>query len=111
MTARELSSLRKKYVLLREELISTLQKSEFEVDIAGDAVDKLQGAALLRVQNQLSKQNIAKLSTLERAIGKIDLGDYGNCEECGEAIGFKRLEAIPGVSLCIVCAELAERNR
>jgi DnaK suppressor protein len=111
MKAKELKSLRERYVELRERLIATLQESEFEVDIAGDAVDKLQGASLLRVQNMLSKQNIYKLNAIDNAIGKIDMGDYGDCEECGEPIGFKRLELIPGVSLCVCCAEIAERHR
>jgi DnaK suppressor protein len=111
MKVRELKSLRKRYVELRKELITTIANSDFEVDVAGDAVDKLQGASLLRVQNQLSKNNLNKLRALERAIEQIDVKEYGNCEECGEPIGLKRLEALPGVTLCVTCAEKAERQR
>lgn len=111
MKFRELKSLRKKYAELRDRLIKTIENSDYEVDVAGDAVDKLQGASLLRVQNQLSIININKLHALEKAIEKIDDGQYGDCEECDEAIGFKRLEAIPGCTLCISCAEKAELQR
>ena len=111
MKASELKSLRQKYVELRDALISTIEKSDFEIDVAGDSVDKLQGASLLRVQNQISMKNLIKLRALERAIGQIDLGDYGICEACEENIGFRRLEAIPGCTLCISCAEKAELNR
>ncbi len=111
MKASELKSLRQKYVELRDELIRTIENSNFEVDVAGDSVDKLQGASLLRVQNQISKNNVTKLRALERAIDQIDSGDYGLCEECEEKIGFRRLEAIPGCTLCISCAEKAELNR
>lgn len=111
MKVRELKSLRKKYVELRRELILTIQNSDFEVDVAGDAVDKLQGASLLRVQNQLSKINVNRLRALERAIEQIDAKEYGDCEECGEPIGLKRLEALPGITLCVVCAEKAERQK
>lgn len=108
MKAKERKSLRKKYAELREQLIRTIENSDFEVDVAGDAVDKLQGASLLRVQNKLSILNLNKLMALDKAIEQIDSGEYGDCEDCGEAIGIKRLEAIPGCVLCISCAERAE---
>ena len=108
MKKRELKSLRKKYVELREQLVRTIENSDFEVDVAGDAVDKLQGASLLRVQNKLSQINVIKLRAIDKAIELIDRGNYGDCEDCGCAIGFKRLEAIPGCILCISCAEKAE---
>jgi len=111
MKVRESKSLRKKYVELKQQLIATIENSDFEVDVAGDAVDKLQGASLLRVQNQLSKHNLDKLRAIDRAIELIDAKEYGDCEECGEPIGIKRLEAIPGVTLCVICAERNERQR
>ncbi len=111
MKVRELKKLREKYIEHRQQLIKTLQNSDFEIDVDGDAIDKLQGASLLRVQNQLSKNNLEKLHTLDRAIELIDNKNYGDCEDCGEPIGFKRLEAIPGVTLCIFCAEKNERRK
>ena len=108
MKTKELNSLRSKYVELRDSLIRTIENSQFEIDVAGDSVDKIQGASLLRVHNQLSKNNLTKLRLLECAIEQIDSGNYGYCEECEEPIGFKRLEAIPGCTLCIGCAEKIE---
>lgn len=108
MKVKDRKNLRKKYIQIRDCLLLTIEKSNYEIDVAGDAVDKLQGASLLRVQNQLSKNNLKKLAALECAIDKIDNGEYGDCEDCGEDIGIRRLEAIPGVTLCISCAEKAE---
>ncbi len=34
----------------------------------------------------------------------------GECEECGEQIGVKRLAAIPTTTVCIGCAEAKEDN-
>jgi DnaK suppressor protein len=110
MKAKELNSLRTKYVELRDSLIKVIENSQFEVDVAGDSVDKIQGASLLRVHNQLSKNNLNKLKIIERAIEQIDTGSYGYCEECEEPIGIKRLEAIPGCTLCISCAEKIESH-
>lgn len=110
MRARELSRLRKMYVNVRDQLIRTLNSSDCEVDVAGDLVDKIQGKNLVQVQNELSRKNSIRLKALEKAIEMIDENNYGFCEECGEPIGLKRLEALPGITLCISCAEQAERT-
>lgn len=41
------------------------------------------------------------IDKIEHTIKKIDNGDYGYCEETGEEIGIKRLEARPVATLCI----------
>ena len=43
------------------------------------------------------------------AIKKIEDGTYGFCEETGEPIGIKRLEARPIATLCIEAQERHER--
>jgi DnaK suppressor protein len=40
---------------------------------------------------------------------KIEGNDFGLCEECGEEIAVKRLEARPETNLCIRCKEDQER--
>jgi len=40
---------------------------------------------------------------IEEALGRLDEGTYGICEECEGPIGFKRLEARPVTTLCINC--------
>lgn len=101
----EVNDLKCKYIKLRNQLIKILNNSDYEIDVAGDAIDKLQGESIIRVQKQISQNNLSKLYLLERAIKQIELGCYGYCEECDRPIGIKRLEAIPGCRLCISCAE------
>lgn len=48
------------------------------------------------------------LSKIDEAIVRIDEGEYGACEDCGEAIGLKRLEARPVTTLCIDCKTIQE---
>ena len=48
------------------------------------------------------------LSKIEEAIGRIDEGEYGFCDGCGEEIGLKRLEARPVTTFCIDCKTLQE---
>jgi len=48
------------------------------------------------------------VTKIDEAIARIDEGNYGVCEDCGEEIGLKRLEARPVTTLCIDCKTLQE---
>jgi len=50
------------------------------------------------------------LNKTQKALAKIDGGTFGECEECGEEISLKRLEARPEAPLCIKCKEEQERE-
>ena len=53
------------------------------------------------------------LRKIDSALARIDDGSYGFCEETGEEIGLKRLEARPVATLCLEAQErreLAERQ-
>ena len=53
------------------------------------------------------------LRKIDSALSRIDEGSYGYCEETGEEIGLKRLEARPVATLCLEAQErreLAERQ-
>jgi DnaK suppressor protein len=47
---------------------------------------------------------------IEEAIKRIDDGSYGYCNETGEEIGIKRLEARPVATLCLEAQERRERR-
>lgn len=49
------------------------------------------------------------LQKIEKALKKMDEGEFGVCESCEEPIGTKRLEARPETELCIRCKEDEER--
>ncbi len=51
---------------------------------------------------------------IQEALQKIEDGEFGECEECGDDIGIERLKARPVTTLCIECKrkqEAAERAR
>jgi DnaK suppressor protein len=50
---------------------------------------------------------------IQEALQRLDDGEYGICEECGEEIGIERLKARPVTTLCISCKssqEIEERR-
>ncbi len=48
------------------------------------------------------------LAKIEEAIVRLDEGEYGICDGCGDEIGLKRLEARPVTTYCIDCKTLQE---
>jgi DnaK suppressor protein len=44
------------------------------------------------------------------ALQRIDDGNFGTCERCGEAIAEKRLEALPFARYCIECQRVVEEE-
>lgn len=47
---------------------------------------------------------------IQAALSRLDEGTFGICQECGEDIPLKRLEAQPTSALCIGCQEYRERS-
>ena len=50
------------------------------------------------------------LSKIDEALERVEEGEFGVCEGCGEDIGIKRLEARPVTTLCIDCKTLQEKK-
>ncbi len=48
------------------------------------------------------------INKIDKTLDQIKQSDYGYCEQCGEEIGIRRLEARPTANLCIDCKTLAE---
>lgn len=51
------------------------------------------------------------LRAVRSALSKLDHGDYGRCEGCGQPIHPRRLQARPHARLCIDCQAKQERGR
>lgn len=50
------------------------------------------------------------LAKIEAAISRIEDGEYGICDACGDDISLKRLEARPVTTLCIDCKTKQEQK-
>ena len=51
----------------------------------------------------LSAQAKAAVDEIERALVKIETGNYGLCEKCGKEIPRARLKVLPHAPLCVAC--------
>lgn len=50
------------------------------------------------------------INKIREAMERIEAGEFGICEECGEDIGKARLKARPVTTLCIECKTEQERQ-
>jgi DnaK suppressor protein len=90
----------------RETLVTLQKESENHPDIADRASSETDRAIELRARDRQRKL-IAKI---DAAVARIDDGSYGYCEETGEPISLKRLEARPIATLSLEAQERHERN-
>ena len=98
----------------RDEIVKKA-KQTLEEDMtldANDLPDEMDLASSEYLQSftfRLRGREKVFLDKIEKALRKIEEGSFGTCEECGEEISIKRLEARPETTLCIRCKEDQER--
>jgi len=76
--------------------------SNHMADVGSDSMDQEQ--AFLH-----ASQGADYLRQLQDALKRVDNGSYGICEECGNKIPVKRLEAFLSAYLCVDCKSKSER--
>ncbi|GAU68274.1 DNA-binding protein [Streptomyces sp. NBRC 110611] len=80
-------------------------------DGAGDD-DADTGSKNITREHELALASNARemLHQTERALGRLDAGTYGLCENCGNPIGKARMQAFPRATLCVECKQQQERR-
>lgn len=90
----------------RETLEVLQQENSNHPDLADRASSETDRAIELRARDRQRKL----ISKIDAAIRRIDEGTYGYCEETGEPISLKRLDARPIATLSIEAQERHERR-
>jgi DnaK suppressor protein len=57
------------------------------------------------VSLRLNGHEFKQLRQIQEALDSMQLGEYGICLSCGEAIPAKRLQAVPSAKCCVKCQE------
>ncbi|MBI2608518.1 MAG: RNA polymerase-binding protein DksA [Deltaproteobacteria bacterium] len=74
-----------------------------EVDLASNEINQ-------SIAFRLRDRERVLLQKIERALERIEQGEFGVCDQCGDEIEVKRLEARPVTTLCISCKEEQEQK-
>jgi RNA polymerase-binding protein DksA len=90
--------------------IAELQRDRLN-DSAGDDPADTGSKTFEREQEiSLAHSILERTTQVERALERLDEGNYGWCERCGNAIPVERLAAFPSATLCVACKQLEERR-
>lgn len=95
--------------ILRESqgTLNNLQKDDNHLpDIADRASSETEKALELRTRDRQRKL----ISKIDSALRRIETGEYGYCEETGEPISLRRLDARPIATLSLEAQERHERE-
>lgn len=76
----------------------------------GDSGDESLANALSDFNVATLDRHIQAMRDIEAALKRIKDGEYGVCIDCGDDVGFSRLQAYPTAKRCIVCQEKRERE-
>ena len=69
-------------------------------DLATEMFDKERDLALIGNEKHL-------LAEVEKALNRVETGDYGKCSSCGKEIPLERLDYLPSATTCIECEQNA----
>ena len=100
---------------MRKELLQEVSQSmraesdHLKHDI-GDFYDHASSDRDRELALMLADREREKLTYVDDALKRIDLGTYGICESCDEEIDKDRLLAMPFTKLCLSCQEDFERG-
>jgi DnaK suppressor protein len=111
------TQLKRFRTLLEEKRDDIIRKAKQTLDEdmaldANDLPDEMDLASSEYLQSftfRLRGREKSFLDKINKALERIDDSTFGVCEECGEEISVKRLEARPETTLCIRCKEDQER--
>jgi RNA polymerase-binding protein DksA len=102
----EIDAIKQQLQERKNELVQRLDsvKDNLTRSHSSDWAEQAQERENDEVISALGNEARQELSQINRALERIDSGEYTTCRKCGEDIGLKRLQAVPYTDLCIRCA-------
>lgn len=102
------NDFRQRFNDLKKEIVGRKKLNLNEIDYGKNDGDDI---LKLKEEHMLIKLNAREdhlLKKIDRAIERIDKGNFGECLDCGEKVSLERLNARPIAELCIGCKEEEE---
>jgi len=95
--------------LLMKEADKTVEHMKKDSTKLSDPNDAATQEEEFRLELRTRDRERKLIMKIDQALQRVDDGHYGYCEDTGEPIGIKRLEARPIATLCIEAQERHER--
>ncbi|WP_420433287.1 RNA polymerase-binding protein DksA [Hyphobacterium sp.] len=114
MNERQQEYFRRKLEAWKEEIIresrTTIEALQEDVGTMPDLADRASTETDRSLELRARDRQRKLISKIDSALRRIDEGTYGYCEETGEPISLKRLDARPVATLSLEAQERHERS-
>ncbi len=114
MNKREMEKFRKILTKQLEELEDKVGEAPEHLNAADnyypDPTDRASAESDRNFDIRVKDRERKLIIKIKEALQRMEDGEFGICEECGEPIDKKRLEARPVTTLCIDCKIASERE-
>jgi DnaK suppressor protein len=117
LTSEEILEMHNRLVDLANELVANSIRAMNELtesqEMDPDELDVAISESNRELSLRFADRERRMLKKIQHSLERISEGEYGECEECGVAIGIRRLRFRPVACLCIDCKteqEQLERN-
>jgi DnaK suppressor protein len=114
MNERQREYFRRKLLRWKDDILresrETIQNLQAETTINADLVDRAATEAERQLELRTRDRQRKLISKIDAALRRLEDGSYGFCEETGEPISLKRLDARPIATLSLEAQERHERR-
>lgn len=112
MEAKNLSEFKSLFLSMKKNLIQNISsvKGELTGLGKGDTADQVWEEKEKEIGLKIYGRQLFFIKKINNALRKIESGEFGHCEDCGEDISITRLKARPTAHLCIHCKDEQERG-
>jgi len=114
MNEKQREYFRRKLLGWKDEILresrETIQNLQSETVPHADLADRASTEAERQLELRTRDRQRKLIAKIDAAIMRLDDGTYGYCEETGEPIGLKRLDARPIATLSVEAQERHERR-
>ena len=115
LNAEQKEKLREALLVEKQRLLRNAQEGlSFSMNrdrnIGRDTIDESMEEELFSTELRFRDREKWLLGKINSAIERLDANSIDECEDCGEAIGFRRLLARPVTTFCIDCKEEREKE-
>jgi len=114
MNERQREYFRRKLLAWKEEIMRearhTLEHLQSENEALPDMADRASTETDRALELRTRDRQRKLIAKIDAALKRIEDGEYGYCEETGEPISLRRLEARPIATLSIEAQEMHERR-
>ena len=114
MNDNELQKLREQLEGMKSDIYSDVEQTLTEMNAQSgnipDPNDRASVESDRSFELRLRGRERKLMEKIDEALARIEDGSYGICDDCGEEIAVKRLEARPVAKYCIDCKTLQEQR-